>query len=52
MVKPIATDDGGANLQTDINSTHAGYQKLGLYLNPNKSSYLVATLSPGAAKVG
>ncbi len=51
LVKPVPTDDDGGSLQSDINKILTEYQKLGLSLNPNKSCYLVATLSPGATKV-
>jgi len=51
LVKPVATEEDGANFQADIDKILAEYEKLGLSLNPNKSSYMVATLSPGAAKV-
>ncbi|MCP3664560.1 MAG: hypothetical protein GY696_19065 [Gammaproteobacteria bacterium] len=50
-MSPVATDDDGGSLQSDINKIRTEYQKLGLSLNPNKSCYLVATLSPGTTKV-
>jgi len=51
LVRPVTRPSDCDELQMDIDKIHSEYNKLGLVLNPAKSSYMVATLSPGPANV-
>ncbi|MCP3662720.1 MAG: reverse transcriptase family protein, partial [Gammaproteobacteria bacterium] len=51
LVKPIASPNDCLHLQDDIDKILAEYTKLHLQLNPAKTSFLLATLSPDPSQV-